>query len=351
MDFNWMPDKASNPKNFEPKTTSQKAIKSVSQILGWISVAVITFVYAISGFFAIVATGASVQDILIKMAVTLLVGIMIARGWAKQGLLAGTKDDLYVSAKEDHKNAIVESQEYFEHAEEWEEFENVQSLREARKLILGEAALPYHKFFDDYGEFIGDFYPTNSSLSKEELDQNILRNKIIKSAIKHKITPVIVSNLTSLAGGDMRDRNKIGKTAAELDKASLLLETLFKVGTAVVFGLWTLDNVTSGSKLVQTLVELGLFQVGGALGYYSRYLFRTENEVSVYNKKTTLLQRLIRFGKMKKEVNVNGIKSEQFSKTERISVRANTFSDETTGSTELPNGLDVTPPTTPTTET
>lgn len=314
-----------SPKYQEIETTPQKAVKTVSQFLGWISVGVITLVYFISGYFTITSTGATVQDILTKIAVSLLVGISIARGWSRQGLLAGMKDATYIDAAENHKNAIIESQNYFDYAEEWEDLENKLSLQNARKLILGEAALPYHKFFDEHGEFIGKFFSTDVE-DKKELEQNKYRNKIISAAIRHKVTPIILSNLTSLATGDIKDRNKIGKTASELDKMSLFTETLFKIGTAIIFGLWTLDKISSTGQLIQTLVELSLFQVAGALGYYSRYMFKIENEVGVLTKKTTLLNRLIQFGKNKKEVIANGNKPTESSETEGISIRTDSFS-------------------------
>lgn len=314
-----------SPKHQEIETTPQKTIKSISQVLGWISVGIVTVVYFLSGFFTITATGATVQDILTKIAVSLLVGISIARGWAKQGLLAGMKDATYIDAAEAHKSSIIEAQDYFEFSEEWEQMENDLSLNNARKLILGEAGLPYNKFFDSEGEFIGSFYPTEN-LSKEDRIQNITRNKAIKAAIRHKVTPVITSNLTSLSVGDTKDRNSIGKIASELDKASLVLETLVKVGTAIIFGMWTLGTVTSTGQLVQTLIELALFQVAGALGYYSRYMFKTENEVNVLVKKTTLLKRLVQYGKNKKEVIANGNKPTESSETEGISVRTDSFS-------------------------
>lgn len=332
-----MYDLFDEPPKPKKESRTDKAVKSVKQWLGWLSVLAVTAVYIVSGFFTITSTGKTIWDILAKMAVTLTIGVVITRGWARQGLIAGLKDSIYIEAKEEHRNAVESSRDYLEYSDEWAELENEISLREDRKAILSEVGLSYKKFFDAKGEFIGSYFPVNKELDKETVKLNKFRNEKIKKALQHRVTPVMINNLMTVGGKNILDRNKISPDARALDKRSLVRETLSKILTAIIFGIWTLENVTNPAQITQTLLEVLTFQAGGALAYYSRYLFRTEDEVAVFKEKTNLLRRLIRYGELKKEEIKNGnFNSTKFSPTEGETLRTDSQRFQTTSSTSIP---------------
>lgn len=285
---------------------AHKAVKGLRHNIGYFSIILISAVFLFVGFFDINATGQTVLGILISSALTLMVGVSITKGWAKQGLIEGGSDPINQQVIKDHARKVKEATPYFKYADEWSALENKLALRDARYNILMRQGLYYNDYFDADGRFVGKYKLLKEASTRTEKLAWVAQNRTIKEAVVFKVTPLTVTALTSGLNTSL-DRNFLGLTEVEFEKKKGKQDIWMKIAISLVFGMFTLRTVENPdwSSFMYSALQVGLFQVGGVVAYYTRYIFKVRDEVDTYTNKITKLDQLERYGKAK-EVKVDG---------------------------------------------
>lgn len=306
----------------------ERLIRGIKSWVGYLAVAVISLTYMFTGYFNLSTTGRTIEQILLSSALSMAVGIGIVRGWAKQGRIGGSKDSVRVKKDEEHIKIVQSAVPYFKYSKEWEDIENANALKDARSIILSRQGLVYDEYFDAEGKFIGKFKEYDKEASKKQRARVRKENIAIEKAIEHKVTPVILTELTSDIKGNL-DRNNLGISEKQYELTRSGIEIISRIFFGIMFGLFMLEPILGAGweAFLYTALQVAFYQVGGAIAYYDRYTFKTTDEVASINKKITLLENLIQFGKSKEmEVKRYGSKSTEFGETERIIIPTDTRS-------------------------
>lgn len=275
---------------------------------GMISVAVISLIYSFWGYFQLVRTDRSLFEMIVSGGLSVIVALLIDSMLRLQGILDGGKDQQLVDAESRHMSKVTEAQDYLLYADEWTESETKKALKDARTYILASEGLRYKDFFDEKEDNFLDVEIEKPKDDAPKYIQQRYKDKLaaISKAIKFKVTPLTITQLTSKEKVNL-DSNDTGRQPSEYVAQKTKLVGLAKVSGFFIFGLvgFQLIQDPSWANFFYGVFQVALYLIFGLISYYLAYSFMITEYRNGLEKKIGFLQKLISYGKDKEREKIN----------------------------------------------
>lgn len=238
--------------------------KALKDSIPKIAIFVISIVYITQGIFQFVKKDSSLLEILGNITIATILGLTLSDLFRKMGLKDGKKDTLYVESLKAYGKVKADATPYFDRLSSWCDYKNVQELEEAKKDIIQRAGLNWKAYkFGYYKEH-------NDKLTNDQIDT-------IHKADKCKIAKLYSQELLSDFSKSRLDKNKFGQDVGSYAAKDFTSETLGKILTGVVFGLYGLApivlNESAISGMLWNMFQIGMWLVFGIIKYFNAFSF------------------------------------------------------------------------------
>lgn len=224
----------------------------------------ISIIYIVQGVFQFARRDVSLLEILGNILMATILGLTISDLFRKMGLTDGRKDNMFIESLKAYGKAKADATPYFDKLSSWCDYKNVQELEEARRDIIQRAGLNWKAYkFGYYKEHT------------EKLTQDQIM--ALTKADKCRIAKLIPQELLSDFDKTKLDHNKFGQGVRSYKFMDMSSETLSKILTGVVFGLYSLkpvvlDEATLSGMLWNTF-QMGMWLIFGITRYFNAFSF------------------------------------------------------------------------------
>lgn len=260
--------------------------------IGYFIVALVSGIYIATALITIKETGKTISQIIADGAIVLLLGLFINRIFDLQGMMNGDRDERVQNTVKLHGEMVIRISPYIEQLDDWCEMKNREALKIQRTKILASAGMKYDEYFDDDGvakNFMPDAEKLKNKLTRADERRRI---RCYRKALKLKLTPLTASTLTS-EGGRKQDPYFLGRTKAQYETRTGIMDIFSKVGTACIFGYYGVSLVQNFSyaALIWTSLQVAIFLAMGVIKMYRSYMFVTDEYRGRIVKKIDNLQK------------------------------------------------------------
>lgn len=277
-------------------TKTEKAVETIKSSFGWLGVGLIAGAYLAFSFLTIEERDATVIEILLRTAMSFLVGFSINRMLDIQGINAGLSTEGFIDVDREHFNATQRLGKDRGKLRRYTNYLNKEALKDSRSTILSYEGLSYEEYFDQKGKFIGKIIREQDHCSRKGIDKFQLaeiraHNDCVRKAISHKVTQLSPQSLLS---DDVKilDPNYQGQTIGEYTTKSIGKDTLAKLAPAIIVGRIGVGFVdgADGASFLFAALELSLYVLMGFIKYYGAFRFITTRYKQRIINKTLQLQ-------------------------------------------------------------
>ena len=207
-------------------------------------------------------------------------------------MMNGDRDERVQNTVKLHGEMVIRISPYIEQLDDWCEMKNREALKIQRTKILASAGMKYDEYFDDDGvakNFMPDAEKLKNKLTRADERRRI---RCYRKALKLKLTPLTASTLTS-EGGRKQDPYFLGRTKAQYETRTGIMDIFSKVGTACIFGYYGVSLVQNFSyaALIWTSLQVAIFLAMGVIKMYRSYMFVTDEYRGRIVKKIDNLQK------------------------------------------------------------
>lgn len=271
--------------------TTEKVKDFFIRNVGYFIVAIVSLVYIATALIAIDETGKSVGQIIADGAIVFFLGFFINRVFDLQGIMNGDRDERVVMTMNTHGETVVKISPYIDRLDEWCKLKNSENLKIQRTRILASEGMKYSDYFNDDG-----------SAKDFKIDENKLKNKILRKSEKRriacfnkalhlKLTPLSAGELTS-ESAKKQDPYYFGRTKEEYEKQTSIKDIVSKIAIALIFGYYTVKMIESFSyaTLIWNCLQVGLFLLMGTIKMIRSYIFIIDEYRGRVVKKTNNLE-------------------------------------------------------------
>ena len=156
--------------------------------IGTVATALISFVWLFSGFFDVGFEYVSLFKVFLGSLLSVTVAVSIKASMGIQAIKTAMDSIEITDLEKKHKETIDEVNGYIEYVDEWEDQENAMAYSKARSSILAQAGLKYSNYFNETGEYIGEFEIKKLKKRSLEYKQQKKRLAAITKALNLKLT-------------------------------------------------------------------------------------------------------------------------------------------------------------------
>lgn len=256
---------------------TEKTVAVIKSGFGWFGVALIALGYMAFSFLAVREKDATFLEILLRTAVSFLVGFSINRMLDIQGTNTGLSTDSFIEVDKEHYQATKELGKDRNRLRKYTMYLNREGLKEARTTILSYEGLVYEDYFDKKGKYIGKHKKLTKGDDKFEIANKKAHNKCVNKAIWHKVTQLSPQSLLS---DDVKilDPNYQGSTLSDYVKKSVTKDIIGKLAPAFVVGRIgvAFAEGVSWASFIMAGLEISLYILMGFIKYYNAYTFVTK---------------------------------------------------------------------------
>ncbi len=260
--------------------------------IGYFAIALVSGIYIATALITVEETGKTISQIIADGTIVLFLGLFINRIFDLQGMLSGDRDERVQSTVKLHGEMVVRVSPYIEQLDDWCEMKNREAMKIQRTKILASAGMKYEEYFDEDGVAKG-FTPDAAKLkNKLTRTDELHRIRCYRKALKLKLTPLTASTLTS-EGGRKQDPYFLGRTKAQYETRTGVMDLFSKIGTACIFGYYGVALVQNFSyaALIWTSLQVVIFLTMGVIKMYRSYMFVTDEYRGRIVKKIDNLQK------------------------------------------------------------
>lgn len=266
--------------------------KVITQNLGYIAVALVCLIFMLTAFLEMGQTGKTIGEIITDGAVFFFLGCLVTRMLDLQGLSEGERDEKVIRTLELHGQTVDSISSHIEDLDAWCDEKNDAALKMQRKKILARECLRYDDCFGEDG--IAKQFKFNESNMKNKLlaREEKRRYRCYIKAVRLKLTPLSASDLTS-EGGRADDPNYLGRTKAQYESQTRTWDVFMRLGTAVVFGYYTVDLLQdfSYANIIWRALQVSMLLLMGSIRRNMSYSFMTDEYRSRIIKKIDYMQK------------------------------------------------------------
>lgn len=271
--------------------------------LGYVAVGVACAMYVATSFLNFHKSGDTVIMILVHGFLAFILGISINRILTTVGILNGAREPEVLAAEEKHTKAVEAVAERMEELDEWCIEQNRKNYRLQRIKILSAAglyikdcfsedgvALPYEPKFVPFHE-IKRIGPRLWWLRRRDVTNKL---KAYGKAVTLKLTEINSGLLTS-EGGRGDDPYGMGRSVTEYMQQTAWKDVFSKIATALVFGYYTAEFITSLDLgvLLWRLLQVVFFILLGVMKKQGSHSYMVTEYRERKLKKTTILKKFM----------------------------------------------------------
>ena len=269
--------------------------------IGTVATALISFVWLFSGFFDVGFEYVSLFKVFLGSLLSVTVAVSIKASMGIQAIKTAMDSIEITDLEKKHKETIDEVNGYIEYVDEWEDQENAMAYSKARSSILAQAGLKYSNYFNETGEYIGEFEIKKLKKRSLEYKQQKKRLAAITKALNLKLTHITFAAVSTQSDVNY-DIHDFGETPTAFQKNRVVKKSVGQI-LSVALGAqitWGFVQGTSGwEALFKGAVQLAVFLVFGAMEYLANWNYVTRDYKENLNKKINAAKRLKNFGEIK----------------------------------------------------
>lgn len=239
--------------------------------IGYILSLLVVLAYILTAVFSLNETGQTIEQIIVSSFIIFVLGILLSNTLGHQGINDGEKDNDVIQTKEEHNKNLLNTQEFWFEVADFCSLKNTQAIRQERERILNFATLRYIDYFNEDGQFIGEFIkePENEFLKKHVQNQN----KAIEKTLNIKITQITPTDLITESAKE-NDPLARGRSKSQYQVQTNIRDLFGKVATAVFGGLYTAQFLGAElGEIAYRIVIAVILLAFGVVRYYSNYRF------------------------------------------------------------------------------
>ncbi|MBQ7308216.1 MAG: hypothetical protein IJW82_06805 [Clostridia bacterium] len=266
----------------------------------YLIIAFACLVYVSYGIIIIEKSGKSVLEIIGNGLIILIFGYLICRLFSIQGINAGKRNKDYVETKNLHSKIVGEIDLYINTLDDWCEKENEKVIKDIRKRMLSCNGINYGDCFDENGrskDFTFALKNKNEAKNKDEKNQIILynkrqtiKNKVLNKVLNLTITPLSIDSLITF-NTKHEDPFDFGQDKNSYLKQQAFSDIISKSLIGIIFSYFTFSYMVSYASLIQSLIQVAIFLLMGAIKYMQSYYFIIDNERNHIIKQINYLQK------------------------------------------------------------
>ena len=266
------------------------------QNIGYFIIAFVSLVYIATGILTVEETGKTILQIIADSVIILFLGVFINRVFDLQGILNGNREKEVVDTEKAHSDMVIKISPHIERLDPWCKIKNEQALKIARIKILSPSGLKYEKCFDEAGVGLGYTPDISKKDDKIEWKKEKLKLRLYNKALNVKITN-LNSNILTSEGGREGDPNYLGRSKAQYETKSSIIDIVSRIGIAIIFGYFGVDLIKDFNfiNLIWQLFQVSLFLVMGIVKLYQSFIFIKDEFRARIQKKTNILREFSNF--------------------------------------------------------
>lgn len=279
---------------------------------GFLTAALVCFIFVASSVITIGKTGKSVHTIIVDGAVSFFMSLFLGRLLTFQGLSSGERDERYMATAALHGEMVVKISPHIEYLDKWCEKKTASVLREGRANILVTAGIKYEDYFDRDGRAreyevsekalaaarrvhglraIKCIFSQRARTDKFLWKQEEERMKAYRKALRFAVTPLSSAVLTG-NGQNGKDPYRFGHTKAGFVAKGAAQTVFSKIAVAVLSGYYGIELIQNFSfgNLVWKALQIALIAAMAVVEMYRAHYFITDEYRGETVKKIDLLQ-------------------------------------------------------------
>lgn len=217
----------------------------IKENLQKITILLVSVVYIVQGIFELQKKDATVLEIIGSVGLSIIVGIIISSNLTSMGLREGRNSELFQCSMKRYGETKSKATPYFDKISAWCEYKNFQELETKRKEIIQNAGLIWKAFKFGYYEEHQD------KLSPKQLKalEQAKNAKIIKISAQELLSDLPKMKHHVIFGKE----SKFGESEQDYRTRDNLVNTLTRLGLAVVCGLYSLEPLITQENSMEVL--------------------------------------------------------------------------------------------------
>ena len=281
---------------------NDKTKEFLGKTFGYLIVFIVCAVYVCTAFVTLDETGKTVPQILLDGALSFILGFMINRMLDLQGITNAERDLRFRSTQDLHSETVSRIAPYIDKLDEWCEEKNRENLKTQRSRCLANEGMRYGEFFNDDGS-VKEVKIDPAKFNDKYLGP-IERRKVkcFHKALRLRLTPLTAGELTS-EHGKADDPFNFGRTKTQFEKQSSTEDLIFKLGTALIFGYYSVRMLQdfSYATLVWNGLQVAFFLISGVIKMFASEQFILGEYRGRIVKKISYLEMFESYSKNKEE--------------------------------------------------
>ena len=286
---------------------------------GYITIILVSLAYLATAIFTLGKTGKTWDEIFSSGILYLVLGVVISRLFASQGILNGMRDERYIQTVALHGKTVMEIEPYIDMLDSW----CTSKIRTIRSQILLEGGMKYESCFSDRGDALGyHSLPLPDALKDAKGDSAFDRSKkrrlrrqfekderkrarCYRLAVKVKIAPLTSTQLTCSVGSWPGQPCDFGISALSYTNRMMRESAIWRILSAILFGYYGVKLVDAFSlqefllRASQLVIAVGM----GAWSMYRAYLYVVDDHRGSITKKIDYLKMFEVVAKARRSVN------------------------------------------------
>ena len=198
-----------------------------------ITIFLVSLVYIVQGVFELVEKEATLIEIIGSVGLSIVVGIVISSSLTSMGLREGRRGELFQASMERYGKIKNEAVPYFDKIAAWCEYKNAQDLEAKKREIIQSAGLIWKAF--KFGYY--DEHPEKITDKQKKAIEEAKTCKILRISSQELLSDLPKMKYHSLFGKE----SKFGESEQDYRTRDNLVNTLTRLGLAVICGLYSLE--------------------------------------------------------------------------------------------------------------
>lgn len=264
---------------------SEKAKEILSDILGYIVIAITCALYVLTAIFTLNPTGKSIWQIVGDGLLVFCMGVTLDHLFSIQGVVNGMKTKIVNSTMVLYGQTVEKINGIINKLGDWCSDKNRKTYEAQRTKILSRAGLRYKDCFEEDGtakpyvsDYEGKIANADKRKAKRLKKEEKFRNDCYWNAVKLKLSELYPNTLTS-EGGKKDDPSNLGKTINEYMAVDSVKTWVAKIFFAFVLGIYGITLIADFSwlELLWRAFQICLFTVFGIIKMKKSTMFITND--------------------------------------------------------------------------
>lgn len=239
------------------------------EYMGYILSVLVVLGYILTAVFTLDETGRTVQEILVNSFIIFTLGVLLSNTMGLQGMHDGEQEGEVIDVKKQHADILLETQPHWHEIPKYCTYKNKQAIRQERERILNFATLRYQDFYNEDGQFIGNFIPDPTDKYLQPMVKK--QNQAIQNTIDLDITQITPTDLIT-ESAKPNDPLARGRSKREYITQTNIKDLFGKVATAIFGGIYTASFLGADIGEIAYRVVIAIILLAfGILRYYMNF--------------------------------------------------------------------------------